>query len=316
LKISKELKTGLLAVVAIAVIILGFNFLKGKNYFDNSNIYYAVYGNVEGLVESAPVTINGFRVGKVLDISFADRSGKLVVAFSVEEDFEFSRNSVVEIYSSGFIGGNNLGIKVEHDPANRARSGDTLKGSIEQGVLDQVTGKLAPLEAKVQGTLTNLDSLLTNLNQVLNDKSKENIQYTIADLRATVAQFKGASAKVNAFLEDNNERMGNTLANLDRTSENFAVISDSLSQIQFGNMIASLELTVDNMNSVIGQIKNGEGSLGKLLQDEALYNNLSGASLELELLLRDMKENPKRYVHFSIFGKRAKPYETEEQETN
>jgi len=315
LNISKELKTGLLAVLAIAVIIFGFNFLKGKNYFDSSNIYHAVYKNVEGLVVSAPVTINGFQVGKVTDINFADRNGNLVVTFSVEEDFEFSRNSVAEIYSSGFIGGNNLGIRTEYDPNNMARSGDTLKGAIQQDILDQVTGKLAPLEAKVQGTLTNLDSLLINLNQVLDKKSKENIQKTIADLRATVASFKGASSKVNTFLDDNNESITNTLANLDRTSANFAVISDSLAQVQFGTMVQSLQQTVDNMNGLISAMEQGEGSLGKLLKDEQLYDNLAGASSQLEQLLQDMKENPKRYVHFSIFGKRPKPYDPE-SETN
>lgn len=315
MNISKELKTGLLAVLAIAVIIFGFNFLKGKNYFDSSNIYHAVYKNVEGLVVSAPVTINGFQVGKVTDINFADRNGNLVVTFSVEEDFEFSRNSVAEIYSSGFIGGNNLGIRTEYDPNNMARSGDTLKGAIQQDILDQVTGKLAPLEAKVQGTLTNLDSLLINLNQVLDKKSKENIQKTIADLRATVASFKGASSKVNTFLDDNNESITNTLANLDRTSANFAVISDSLAQVQFGTMVQSLQQTVDNMNGLISAMEQGEGSLGKLLKDEQLYDNLAGASSQLEQLLQDMKENPKRYVHFSIFGKRPKPYDPE-TETN
>lgn len=315
MNISKELKTGLLAVLAIAVIIFGFNFLKGKNYFDSSNIYHAVYENVEGLVVSAPVTINGFQVGKVMDINFADRSGNLVVSFSVEENFEFSRNSVAQIYSSGFIGGNNLGIKTEYDPNNLARSGDTLKGAIQQDILDQVTGKLAPLEAKVQGTLTNLDSLLINLNQVLDKKSKENIQKTIADLRATVSEFRGASVKVNSFLDDNNESITNTLANLDKTSANFAVISDSLAQVQFGSMVQSLQQTVDNMNGLISAMEQGEGSLGKLLKDDQLYDNLAGASSQLEQLLQDMKENPKRYVHFSIFGKRPKPYDPE-TETN
>lgn len=312
MNISKELKTGLLAVASIAVIIFGFNFLKGKDYFDNSNIYHAVYENVEGLVVSAPVTINGFQVGKVQEINFADNSGNLVVTFSVEEDFRFSRNSVVEIYSSGFIGGNNLGIQTEYDPDNLARSGDTLKGSIQQGVLDQVTGKLAPLEAKVQGTLTNLDSLLINLNQVLDEKSKENIKTSIAELRVTVTQFKAASIRVNDFLENNNESISNTLANLDKTSANLAVISDSLARIEFGNTVNSLQQTVENMNGLIGQLEEGRGSLGKLLGDEELYNNLTGASSQLEQLLKDMKENPKRYVHFSIFGKRPKPYEPEE----
>lgn len=313
LKISKELKTGLLAVVAIVIIIFGFNYLKGKNYFENKNVFHVVYENVEGLVESAPVTINGHQVGKVRKISFADEKGKLLVSFTVEKDFKFGKNSIVQIYSGGLISGNNLGILVEEEPSVMAKPGDTLIGEIQQSILDQVTGQLAPLEAKVQSTLTSLDTLLMGMNQVLDTQSKKNLKNAIANLNGTIYEFRGASRSINQLLEENKDKLGNTISNLDTTTENFARLSDSLAQIETGRLAEDLQGVVNKLNGIAEQIENGEGSIGKLLKDEELYDNLSGASFQLEKLLEDMKLNPKRYVHFSLFGKRQKQYEVPEE---
>lgn len=312
MKLSRELKTGILAIGSILLFIFGYSYLKGTNLLEKQRVYYVKYKNVEGLAESAPVTLNGLTVGKVQEINFADASGDLVVTFSLDNEFKFSKNSVVQIYSSGFIGGNNLGIKPVYEPNNEAKPGDTLKGEIQQGILDQVTGKLAPLEAKVQSTLTNLDTLLIGLSDVLDGKTRKNLKSSIANLNVTLSEFRGASKTVNELLQDNQEKFNNTITNLDRTTENFATLSDSLSQIEVGKLVKDLENITSRFNNIVAQIENGDGSLGKLLKDEKLYDNLSGASLQLELLLEDMKLNPKRYVHFSIFGKRPKPYENPE----
>ncbi len=298
-----------MAVGAILIIIFGYSYLKGSNLFGKHNTFFVKYSNVDGLGESAPVTINGLQVGKVQWIEFANTNGDLVVAFSVDRDFSFSKNSIVQIYSSGFIGGNNLEILPEYDPNNIAVPGDTLQGEIEQGIIDKVTGKLAPLEAKIESTLTSLDTLFISLNEILDDKSKADLKRTIGDLSQTMAEFRGASSSINSLLKDNKDKLNSTIANLDKTSENFAKLSDSLSKIEVGKMIKELESITTRFNGIVAQMENGEGSIGKLLKDDALYNNLSGASHQLEKLLEDMKLNPKRYVHFSLFGKRAKPYE-------
>lgn len=309
MKLSRELKTGILAIVTILLFIFGYSFLKGSNIFEKQSIFYVKYDNVEGLSPSAPVTINGLKVGKVQSIDFADSNGKLVVAFQLEKDFKFSRNSVVQIYSSSFIGGNNLGILPVYEPNNIAQPGDTLRGDIQQGILDQVTGKLAPLEAKVQATLTSLDSLLINLTDVLDEDTRNNLKGTFANLNATAAQFKGASTTLNSLLRENEGKIGSALTNLDSSMENFSRLSDTLAQIEVGEIINNLESITTRFDDIAARIENGEGSVGKLLKDEQLYENLSGASLQLEQLLEDMKLNPKRYVHFSLFGKRPKPYE-------
>lgn len=293
----------------ILLFIFGYSFLKGSNLFENQRTFFVKYNNVEGLAVGAPVTINGFQVGKVLEIDFVNGNGDLLVTFSVEKDFNFSKESIVEIYSSGFIGGNNLGIKPVYNPNNVAKKGDTLKGVIEQGILDQVTGKLAPLEAKIQSSLTNLDTLLISVTDVLDEGTKDNLKKSIANLNATIAEFRGASATMNSLLKDNKEKLDNTIANLDNTTENFSRLSDSLAEIEVGKMVKELEGTLARFNSIATQIESGEGTVGKLLKDEELYDNLAGASLEIEKLLEDMRLNPKRYVHFSLFGKRPKPYE-------
>jgi len=295
------------------IIIFGFNYLKGKNYFETNNVYHVVYKNVEGLVVSAPVTINGLQVGKVRNIDFANDQGDLIVSFTVEKNFKFSKNSIVQIYSGGLISGNNLGILVENDPNNVAKSGDTLKGIIQQGILDEVTGKLAPLEAKIESTLTNLDSLLIGLSQVLDKKSRGELKNAISNLNGTLYEFRGASSKFNSLLADNQDKLSNTISNLDATSENFARLSDSLAKIETGKLAADLQGVADRLNGIATQIESGDGSVGKLLKDEELYDNLSGASYQLEKLLEDMKLNPKRYVHFSLFGKRPKQYEPSQE---
>ncbi len=309
MKLSRELKTGIFAIVVILLFIFGYSYLKGTNILEKKRTFFVKYSNVEGLAMGAPVTINGYQVGKVQDIEFANGNGDLIVTFSVEQDFNFSRQSVVEIYSSGIIGGNNLGILPKYDPKDIANPGDTLPGNIQQGILDQVTGKLAPLEAKLQNTLTSLDTLLFNVNDVLDQKSRDNLKRTIYNLSGTVAEFRSASASMSTLLKDNEEKLNNTIANLDNTSRNFSKLSDSLAEVEVGKMVKELESTVSKFNAIAVQVENGKGSLGKLMKDEELYDNLTGASFQIEQLLEDMRLNPKRYVHFSLFGKRPKNYE-------
>ena len=309
MKLSREVKTGILALGAILLFIFGYNYLKGSNLLESNKVFYVTYDNVEGLSASAPVTINGLQVGKVQSIDFADTSGHLVVSFTVESDFKFSKESIVQIYSSGFIGGNNLGIIPTYDANNIAVSGDTLQGVIQQGILDKVTGQLEPLEKKIESTLTSLDTLLIGFNEILDEEGKKNLQQTLGNLNASVASFRNLSGNMNSLLVDNKEKLNSTISNLDTTSKNFAQLSDSLAQIELGATIAQLQGVVDNFNGITQKIENGEGSVGKLLKDEELYDNLAGAAGQLEQLLEDMKLNPKRYVHFSLFGRRAKPYE-------
>lgn len=309
MKLSREVKTGILVISGILLFIFGYNFLKNSNLFDTDRIFYVNYENVAGLAESAPVTVNGLEVGRVKTIDFADKNGGLIVAFSVEKDFEFSKNSTVLIYSSGFIGGNNLGIIPANDAAPTATSGDTLQGNIQTGMIDGIMDKFMPLEKSLEFTLARLDTVLVGISDVMDEETKKNLRASISNLNQTMASFNGVARDMKSMLNTNKDKLNNTLTNLDVTAENFARLSDSLAQIETGELVRSMEATIGKLNSIAEGIDNGEGSVGKLLKDDKLYNNLTGASKQLEQLLEDMKLNPKRYVHFSLFGKKQKQYD-------
>jgi phospholipid/cholesterol/gamma-HCH transport system substrate-binding protein len=309
LKLSREVKTAILVISGFVLFIFGFNFLKNSDLLNRDRIFYVNYKNVAGLKISTPVTINGLTVGKVTDIDFVDKNGSLVVTFSIEKEFDFSKNSEVQIYSSGIISGNNLGIIPKNDTAEKAVSGDTLKGIIQAGLIDGLMDKFKPLETSLKHTLASLDTVLVNISEVMDEETKNNLKSSIANLNQTMASFKGVSQNMNSLLNSNKDRLNNTFANLDTTAANFARLSDSLAQIKTGELVKNMEATLSKLNSIADGIDKGEGSIGKLLKDEELYDNLAGATKQLELLLEDLKLNPKRYMHFSIFGKKPKQYE-------
>ncbi|OAD92439.1 ABC transporter substrate-binding protein [Aequorivita soesokkakensis] len=308
MRLSKEVKTGILAIGAILLLIFGYSFLKGTNLLDKNREFYVKYQNVEGLAKAAPVTINGLTVGKVQDISFANEKGGLVVKFTVEEDFDFSKNSVVRIYSTGLIGGKSLGIFPEYDANNLAKSGDTLRGETEDGMLTAVTKALGPLEKKVNNTLATVDTLLLSYTAIVDEDTRKNLKEAIANLNKTLNSFSGVSENLNHILANNTGKLDNTFTNLDKTAGNLSQLTDSLAQLETGKLVTDLQNVVDKMDKIVSGVDNGEGSIGKLLKDEQLYENLEGASRQLEQLLQDVKLNPKRYVNISVFGKKQKEY--------
>ncbi|HLT49271.1 MAG TPA: MlaD family protein [Aequorivita sp.] len=310
MRLSKEVKTGILAIGAILLLIFGYSFLKGTNLLDKNREFYVKYDNVEGLAQAAPVTINGLTVGKVQNISFANSKGGLVVKFTVEKDFDFSKNSVVRIYSSGLLGGKNLGIYPEYDINNIAKSGDTLSGDVEDGMLTAVTKALGPLEKKVNNTLATVDTLLLSVNAIVDEETRKNLKEAIENLNKTLNSFSGVSENLNYILSNNTGKLDNTFTNLDKTASNLSQLTDSLAQLETGKLVTDLQNVVDKMDKIVAGVDNGDGSIGKLLKDDQLYENLEGASRQLEQLLQDVKLNPKRYVHISVFGKKQKEYVT------
>ncbi len=309
MNISREVKTGLLAVVAIALLIFGYSFLKGNNLLNNDRTYYAIYDNVEGLSPGSSVTINGLVVGKVLSIDFADTKGDLLVTFNVQNDFEFSINSKAQIYGGGLIGGKNLSIKPEYDRGEVAKSGDTLEGTIDEGIFELVNERLTPLQAKVESVINSTDSVLTGVSNVLDEPTRKNLRETIADISQTAVYFKEASKNLNELLADNDQKLSRTFTNLDKMSSNFSKVSDSLSRVNINEMVGKMEQVLADLESISGKIEQGEGSLGQLINDPDMYNNLERATKQMEELMQDIKLNPKRYVHFSVFGKKPGPYE-------
>lgn len=310
MKLSKEIKTGLLAVFAISTFILGYNYLKGSSLFKTERVFYAVYENVEGLGISSAVNINGFRVGKVQNIEIDKNTGLMIVTFSVENDFQFSKQSIARIYGGGIIGGKSLAIIPVFESNVIATTGDTLQSQVEEGIMELVNDRLTPLQMKIESAVEGVDSLMVAVNDVLDEKSRKNLRSSIADLNAITSSFVVSSTKLQSLLTNNEDKLNRTFDNLDTTTQNFAAFSDTLAQVNLNQMVNELEATIQNFKALSENLNNGEGTLGKLLNDDSLYDNLEFATKQLEELLQDVKLNPTRYINVSLFGKRNVPYES------
>jgi len=307
LKISREVKTAVLVISGILLFIFLFNYLKGENLLDSTRTYYALYDNVEGLAPSTPVTINGMNVGKVKDIAFkGDGTGKLLVTLLIDNDFQFSKNSKAQLYDLGLIGGKAVAIIPAFDNAENAKSGSYLETTIKAGLTDLVNQRLTPLQEKIEAVMVNTDALLTNLNEVLDNETKGNIKEGIAELNTTIKSFKQTSMSLNRLVDTNQESLTATISSFKKTSENFEKLSDSLANTNLAETMEDLQSVIKNFDAIMISINNGEGSIGKLLKDEGLYDNLEAASKEMEELIRDIKLHPARYRR--ILSKKEIPY--------
>ena len=308
MKISREFKTGIIVIGGILLFVLGFSFLKSNPIFDSSKTFYAVYSHVGGLQTGTQVTINGFTVGKVKEIRFLDASGKLVVTFSVSNDFQFSKNSKAQLFDTGIIGGKGIQIIPRFDDAPMAVTGDTLPTDTRPGLTELVQQKLTPLQLKVEGAVTHADSLLMNFNDVLDADTKQNLQSSIEGLNSLIISFRQTTTALNRLLADNQESLDASIQNINTISSNFSKLSDTLANAGLGGTIERLDGTLNQFNKVLAKIEEGEGSMGQLVNDKELYTNLNKSSKELSLLLQDFRLNPKRYVNVSVFGKKQKEY--------
>ncbi|MGB3591989.1 MAG: MlaD family protein [Nonlabens sp.] len=313
MKISKEIKVGLLGIAAILLFIFGYNFLKGKNILQKDRSFYAVYENVEGLTKSAPVTINGLRVGNIDDIDFFDSSGRLLVKFHVDETFKFSSESTAAVYSTSLIGGKALAIVPNYQStAAHAVPGDTLKSKINDGLQGKVMEEFLPLKDKIEHLVVSADTTLTKINNTLSPETQLGITNSIKGLNEALSEIAQISRRSNLLISKNEDRLNRTIENLDITTGNFAKISDTLAQVEIAGTIKELEQVIGKVNVMLDGVTSGEGSLGKLMTDDALYVNLEKAARQAEMLMQDLKLNPKRYIHFSVFGKKPGEYEKPE----
>ena len=308
---SKELKTGIIAVIIIGISIWGFNFLKGQNLLDpGSRTFKVEYARIGGLSESSTVTINGLKVGKVDNIEFdtsLEKRGHLLVTFIIDNDFEFSKRSIVKIYSPNPLSGSNLAIVPDYE-GDMAISGDLLQGEMEESLFTSIGERLNPLQQKIERVIVRTDTLFGGLNKVLSENTINGINTSIANLSATIIDIRKTIESVNSMVSDNQENLKITIENTKNITANFSKVSDNINTVDFKKIIDKADEAVGNFNEMSKKINAGEGTLGQLLNDKRMYDNLEAATGELEQLLRDIKLNPKRYIHFSVFGKRQLPY--------
>lgn len=314
MKLSRELKTGIIVIGGILLFILGFSYLKSTPLFDNSKTLYAVYPNVGGLQSGTVVSINGYGVGKVNDIRFIDTQGNLVVTFTVSSEFQFSKNSRVELYDTGIIGGKGMQIIPVFDDTGNVQSGDTLKTDTRLGLTELAQQKLTPLFKKFESAVSDADSVLINVNDVLDANTRNDLRKAINGLSNLMVSLNGSATTLDKLLRDNQGKLSSSLENFDVLTSNFAKLSDSLNNAGLGSTLTSLQETVSSLSTIMSKLEKGDGTLGKLMHDKELYSNLNSASRELDLLLQDFRLNPKRYVNVSVFGKKQTEYEVPEDD--
>lgn len=315
MKISKELKAGGIAVISIVAFVVMFQFMRGKNMFTRDNVYYVQYENVDGLKRSSEVQINGMKVGQVDEIiPKTAENGKIyfLVKLLVNPDYHFSKNSTVEVTEPGFMTSKILKINVVYgNPI--AQDGDMLKSSVKLSMLESISGQAGPISDQLKQVLKTVDSLGNNANKVFDEHNRRELAILLTNLNQTVNALQATAAQANNLLASNNPKVNRVLDNADQLmlSTNTAVekyghLAETIDTKKLNETIASLDHTVGKLNGVITSIENGQGSLGKVLKEEQLYHNLEESSLRLNELLKDIKENPKRYVNISVFGKSTK----------
>jgi len=309
LKISREVKTAILVISGIVLMVFLFNYLKGINLLEDNAEYHTTF-DYNALNTSSPVTIKGNNVGKITKIEYDYETGKTKVTISVENELKYSTNSKIRLYETGLMGGNALAIVPE--PGDQvAESGDFLKSEVEPGLIRSLTQNFSGLSSDLGNTMQSADTLLINLNKLVTDDSEEGLKRTIAELNTTIASFNRLSNSINSLVSKNDAELTSAIANFNKITTDLSLLSDDLKDVKLSESVAKLESTMDNINTLMADVKNGKGTLGKLMTDDKLYENLEGASKQLEQLLQDFKLNPKRYVHFSVFGKKPKKFDAE-----
>ncbi|MCY1663764.1 MlaD family protein [Chryseobacterium sp. SL1] len=315
MKFSKELKAGVIALLAIVGFVVLFQFMKGRSLFTTDNIFYAQYDNVEGLAQSSPVSINGLKVGQVDKIiPHTSKDGKIdfLVKITVDNNFEFSKNSTLEIFEPSLMGGKEMRINLMYGGPT-AKDGDTLRGAFKLGTLGSLSSQVGPVKDQLQVVLHRVDSLMTNANQLVGAQNRQEIKLLLANLNKTVAALQTTAGSVNSLVGHNDPKLQKVLDDASLTMQSGKVtldkygnLAESIDTKKLNATIANLDATVGQLNNVVSGIDRGEGSLGKIMKDDQLYNNLNAASNNLNSLIEDLKAHPKKYVNFSVFGKNNK----------
>lgn len=314
MKLSREIKTALLVIFGLGFFYFGFNFLKGSSVFSKQKVIYSVYDEVEGLSIGADVNINGLSIGKITKIDFLPGSTQILVSMRVRGDLAFSSASEAILYETGLIGGKAIMIQPIFENGKSIKTGDTLPSGVQPGFTELVNQQIAPLQQKLTSTLTSVDELFDGVRNVLNNQTQENLKTTLSELTRTVENANNITRKLNRLLDSNATALDTTFKHLASTSANLSQISDSLVEVDFKAILAQYNKIATNLNQVLDQVNTSQGTAGKLINDPALYTQLNATLEELESLLNDLKNNPKRYVHFSLFGKKNTPYTKEKDD--
>ena len=307
-KLSNEARIGITTIITILVFIWVFSFLKGKNIFNSTSSYHVIYEQVGGLAESSPVEVNGYKVGVVQSVKFLDPvSGRLLVTLSVDKSFKLPVNTVAEITTASLIAGMKIQFVYGNGPGTYS-SGDTIPGRLAVSLLTRLEDELLPLKDRISDLIMTLDTVIGSVNNIIDPKFRADLRSGVSSLSSTArsideSELKATLMNINSFsamLAGNSEKFTSTFNSL-------GSIADTLAAADLYGSINNLRSSLERASSLLGNLSEGEGTAGKLITNDSLYTNLSNSLGSLDLLLQDMRTNPKRYVHFSLFGKKNIP---------
>ncbi len=313
IKISKYTKLGFLVILCLLILVWGINYLKGIDLLKKSDDYYVVYEKVDGLLESSTVTINGYQVGQVTDIRFMnDYSGRLLVTMSLTGDFKIAKGSTAKIISSDIMGTKSIRLEIVHSGEYYAAE-DTIPGSVEGDLKELVSMQVLPLKHKAEELIASMDSALAIVTAVFNQQTQRNLTESFENLNRTIMNIESTSAELNKIMSSG--KINSIVSNLDIVTgtfsknstqistiiKNLSSISDSLSKLDISPVFEQISSSVAGIDTIIQKLNSKESTAGLLMNDTVLYDNLSNLTGSLDFLLKDVRNNPKRYVHFTAF---------------
>lgn len=317
---KKEVRIAIFFILGLLLIYWSINFLKGKNVFSNDMVLYAEYENVSGLQIANPVILNGYKIGQISDITFKEGGrGLLLVKLLISEKIDIPSNSVAKIVSSDLLGSKAIQIELGNS-VSLAKSNDYLQGAREADLKQEVSMQIMPLKNKAEELLSSFDSVMVILQLIFNDDTRENVRKSIESIRNTISSLEHAAYNIDTLVSSQRNRLSNIIANIESISSNLKEnnekikqiftnindISDSLVKSNFKATINNANEAIEKFNEITTRINQGQGSLGALINNDTLYYNIEKSSKNLNKLLEDIRLNPQRYVHFSVFDKKDK----------
>lgn len=312
MKINNETKVGILAAFAIALLIMGYNFLKGNSIFSNEKVLYARYAQVDGLTASKPVLINGYQIGRVTNLELQP-DASIKATLKINNKYDIPKNTIAKLESTDMLGNKAIVLTLGNDKEYVAE-GEFLQTNIEKGLKESIE----PVQKKVELIVAKMDSILGNVNNILNPNTQKNINSSFASIANTLSTLEATTKKVDGLVGSESTKLSNILTNVEAITINFKnngkqidgimqnlnKVTDRVAALKFEETVNTANKTLADLQSIVGDIKSGKGSLGALINDKQMYDNLNNASKNLDALMIDLKANPGRYVHFSVFGKK------------
>ena len=315
MQIKREVRIGFFGIVTLALFVICVNYLKGKDLFHRHRTFYAVYESTLGIEDAAPVSINGLLVGKVTAMRFVnDHSSKVLIELTIYNSVFIPANSVARIFSLDLLGTKNVEIAIG-DSKVPAQSGDTLRSELQLSLSDEVNKQVAPIKEKTESLLSSLDTMVNVLHSVFNTETRKNLIASFASIHNTMSNLETTSFNLDTLVSSQRKRMEHIVFNIESITtnirnndqnisnilSNFSLISDSLAKSNIAGTLKNVNAVMIQVAGITEKINKGEGSMGLLVNDKKLYENLDKSASQLEALIEDMKANPYRYVNFSVF---------------